>query len=143
MERVDHLAITVSDLDRSVGFYGDMLGFEETLRFKSNLPGIRRISFMCLRDAAIELIELEAASMFKDDPAMPGFKHLCLLVGDFDREYRRLMESGVKLLEGRHILNKDQLEVERSVLDVNMEKGLERAVFADPDGLPIEILRWL
>jgi catechol 2,3-dioxygenase-like lactoylglutathione lyase family enzyme len=143
MERVDHLAIGVSDLDRSVGFYGDMLGFEEFLRFNSKMPGIRRISLMRLREMVIELIELEDPKDFKEDPVMPGFKHLCLLVADFDREYGRLKELGVRVLEGPHVLNEEHLEVERSLVDVDMKKGLARAVFADPDGLPIEILKWL
>lgn len=141
--KTDHLAITVSDLERSMTFYTGLLGFKETLTFESKLPGIRKISFLRLGETTLELIELEDAKEFRDDPAMPGFKHLCLLVDDFDAEYNRLKNAGVRILEEPHVLNEEHLKVEYSAIEVDMKKGLKRAVFADPDGLPVEILKWL
>lgn len=143
IKRMDHLAVAVSDLEQSLKFYTEILGFEETLRFESKLPGIKRISFVRLGETTLELIEMENSKEFQDDPAMPGFKHLCLEVDDFDAEFDRLKQAGIKVLEEPHVLNEEHLNVGYSAINVDMKKGLKRAVFADPDGLPIEILKWL
>jgi len=143
IDKIDHLAIVVSDLEKSMDFYGKALGFEEILRFDSKLPGIKRISFMEKAGGVIELIELDDTKDFVDDPAMPGFKHLCVAVTDFDSDYERMKGMGVKVLEEPHVLNKEHLTTTLSKIDVNMKKGLKRAVFADPDGLPLEIMQWL
>jgi catechol 2,3-dioxygenase-like lactoylglutathione lyase family enzyme len=141
--KIDHFAMIVSDLDRSKDFYGGILGFEEILRFDSKLPGINRISFMRKSEGVLELLEIEAPKEFKDDPAMPGFKHLCVEVDDFDAEYERIRKLGVEVMEEPHVLNEQHLDTACSRIDIDMKKGLKRAVFADPDGLPLEILKWL
>ena len=143
IDKIDHLAIVVSDLEKSMGFYGEVLGFEEILRFESKLPGIKRISFMDKAGGVLELLELDGTKDFVDDPVMPGFKHLCVAVTDFDSDYERIKGMGVKVLEEPHVLNNEHLTKTSSTIDVNMENGLKRAVFADPDGLPLEIMQWL
>jgi lactoylglutathione lyase len=143
IDKIDHLAIVVSNLEKSMDFYGEALGFGEILRFDSKLPGIKRISFMDKSGGVIELIELESEKIFVDDPAMPGFKHLCVAVTDFDADYERIKGMGVKVLEEPHVLNSEHLTMTRSEIDVNIKRGLKRAVFADPDGLPLEIMQWL
>lgn len=141
--KIDHFAMIVSDLDRSKEFYGNILGFEEILRFDSKIPGINRISFMRKSEGVLELLEIEDPKEFKDDPAMPGFKHLCVEVDDFDAEYERIKGLGVEVMEDPHVLNEQHLDTAYSKIEVDMKKGLKRAVFADPDGLPLEILKWL
>jgi catechol 2,3-dioxygenase-like lactoylglutathione lyase family enzyme len=143
IENVDHLAMYVSDIERSIAFYRDVLGFEETLRWETNIPGVNQISFMKKCDGVIELFEIEGAKPLVDDPEMVGFKHLCVEVSDFDEEFERITGMGVKVLEEPHVLNSENLVTKHSTLELDMERGLKRAVFADPDGLPIEILYWL
>ncbi len=143
IKNVDHMALYVSDLDRSIAFYKDVLGFEETLRWGTKIPGVRQISFMRRGNSAIELFEIEDAKPLADDPKMAGFKHLCVEVSDFDEEYERMTSMGVRVLEEPQVLTSERLVTKFSTMDIDMEKGLKRAVFADPDGLEIEILHWL
>lgn len=143
IENVDHIAICVSDLERSIAFYRDVLGFEEILRWGTRIPGIKQISLVRKSNGVIELMEIEGAKPLEDDPKMAGFKHLCMEVSDFDEEYERMTGMGVSVLEEPHVLNSDHLVTVFSTMDLDMEKGLKRAVLADPDGVPIEILHWL
>ena len=34
--RIGHIHLTVTDLERSLAFYRDLLGFEETMRYKDS-----------------------------------------------------------------------------------------------------------
>lgn len=143
IKNVDHLAIYVAELERSIAFYRDVLGFEETIRWETKIPGVKQISFMKCGDAVIELFEIEGAKPLVDDPQMAGFKHLCIEVDDFDKDYERIAGMGVNVLEEPHVLNSENLITKLDTVGLDMEKGLKRAVFADPDGLPIELLYWL
>ena len=139
---IDHLEVTVSDLDRSVDFYTRLMGFDEVIRFDAQVPGMSRISFLKLGECMIELIEMEETKQGEDDPAVPGFKHLCLAVEDFESEVERLKAAGVEVKEDAHVLTGEHLRTVSSKVDLDMDKGLQRAVFADPDGLAVELLQW-
>src|SRR5690349_5620395 len=72
--RIDHVAIHVSDLDRSVAFYEQRFGFEKY--FQHAATGGMQIAYLKLGDTVLELTH-------KSDGPMKGF-HFCLEAENFD-----------------------------------------------------------
>ncbi len=85
---IDHVVIKVADLDRSIGFYCDVLGC--TLDWRRNEIGLAHLR---VGTAFIDL--LIGAPLPKD--AVRNMDHLCLTVPDFDAEQVRqhLQDHGV------------------------------------------------
>ncbi|MQA85505.1 MAG: bleomycin resistance protein [Streptosporangiales bacterium] len=104
---VGHTGITVSDLDRSVAFYRDVMGFPvtETIRLGGELvaqvTGLPEaeidIVFVTAPGHTIELLsyvkpEDRARSTLR--PCDPGFFHLCFMVDDIDRVVETVGAAG-------------------------------------------------
>ncbi|MBC7107863.1 MAG: VOC family protein [Methanomassiliicoccales archaeon] len=141
---VDHIAITVSDMGKSVEFYTKILGLEEVMRLKSKIPGIKEIAFLKSQNTMLELLAIEKPEKHAQEDLMKvGVKHLCFGVEDIAKEVERIKSLGIKMVEERHVLNAEHLETISSKLkNVDIRRGLERAVFADPDGILIEVAEW-
>src|ERR1051325_12076090 len=84
-KRIDHVAIHVKDLDRSVAFYERHFGFKKY--FQHAATGGLQIAYLKLGDTVLELTH-------KTDGAMAGF-HFCLETDDFDESVARLQRDGV------------------------------------------------
>ena len=67
-KRIDHVAIHVADLSRSVAFYEGHFGFENY--FEQEVVGGPRIAYLRLGDTVLELTH-------RSEGAMTGF-HFCL-----------------------------------------------------------------
>jgi catechol 2,3-dioxygenase-like lactoylglutathione lyase family enzyme len=142
---VGPIAMTVSDADRSAGFYRRVLGFDrvldteisgETYEQLHGVAGLRvRIVRMRLGDEAIDLMEyitprgrpIPADSRSNDR----WFQHVAIIVGDMDRAYAHLREHRVK-----------PVSAGPQQLPASNEKagGIRAFYFNDPDGHPLEIL---
>lgn len=144
-EAVDAIGITVSDLDRSVAFYTNILDFEEIGRFESSGPewerllgvfGARtRTARLRLGEETLELTEFLAP---RGRPVPPDsrsndlwFQHVAIIVSDMDRAYARLADVGVEHVSPRPQLLPDWNEA---------AGGIEAFYFRDPDGHILEIL---
>ena len=88
--RSSHVGINVSDLDRSIGFYESLLGFQLVSRIV--LEDGLRIGFLELPEQfQIELVETGI-----DEPRGDGaWNHVCLRVADFDECCQRLQAEGI------------------------------------------------
>jgi catechol 2,3-dioxygenase-like lactoylglutathione lyase family enzyme len=109
---IHHTAISTPDLERLVGFYRDVLGFEEVLDFSwpKGTENLNRTH--ALDDTAARVVMLRAANTLLEifeyttpkprpgDPKRPlcdhGITHLCLDVQDIDAEYERLAAAGMQ-----------------------------------------------
>lgn len=120
--RLHHVALIVSDYERSKAFYTEVLGLPivaETYREE-------RASWKL--DLALENGQLELFS-FPNPPARPtrpeacGLRHLAFSVDDLDAEVDRLTTIGVAVENIR----------------CDTLTGGRFTFFADPDGLPIEL----
>ena len=142
IKNVDHIAITVTDLDRSVEFYTKALGMKEVLRWKSKIPGIREIAFVKTEGGMLELLAVDKPKKARpDDIAEAGVKHLCFGVTEIEMEIERLKKMKVPVIQDFHVLNEEHLETKSGTMKLDLKKGLKRIVFADPDGIPIELLQ--
>jgi len=109
--RVDHVGLTVRDMDAAVAFYRDVVGMEVALdrEFGPELGrvigvpgGAARIVHMRLGDSVVELFAYHhpAGRARRTDfqPADLGLTHIGFRVDDFWGTYRRLQERGVRFL---------------------------------------------
>lgn len=104
-----HTGFQVADLDRSLSFYRDLLGFEEIWRrvvteeYIGTLVGYPGLELhqALLRipgsEHCLELLDYRNVERAAVDTrtANPGTAHICLIVQDLASLYERLREAGV------------------------------------------------
>ncbi|MFT4518391.1 MAG: glyoxylase I family protein [Halioglobus sp.] len=141
VQRLSHIGICVSDLERSVDFYQHVLGFEELSRLlvagpeAAKLLAIENVELQAVyleRDGTrIELLHYPAAGHQGDAVPVPmnrlGFTHLSLRIDDLDSIKQAIEQAGGTTLA-------DTL-VEKE------EWGTKALFVTDPDGLRIELLQ--
>ena len=138
-----HTGLTVSDLDRSVAFFRDVLDCEVTgedaadAGFMARLTGVAgasaRLAFLKLPGHAVELIEYDgpadkAASTLR--PCDPGFAHISFTVDGIEALVAACREHGFASV--------------RPVLTMadGPAQGTKVVYLRDPDGLTIELIEW-
>jgi catechol 2,3-dioxygenase-like lactoylglutathione lyase family enzyme len=142
---VETIGMTVADLDRSIEFFGDVLGFEMLSKTELSgrpyelLHGVfgarMRVARLRLGDEQIELTEYLAPRGRPYPADTRGndrwFQHIAIVVSDIDRAYARLRERGVA-----HASSGPQ-----RLPDWNPNAGgIAAHYFRDPDGHFLEIL---
>jgi len=139
--RMTHIGVCVADLDRSIRFYRDLLGFR--LRSEFEVQGEPSDTLLRLRDVQLKAVYLERdgtriellsyASPPVTGTAEPrpmnarGLTHLSLRVDNLTTTLRTLREAGVRVLDD-------------SFIDIPMVEAA--AIFVcDPDGTLVELLQ--
>ncbi len=128
IRRIDHVTMTVSDLERSVAFYTGLLHFQ--VDHEMWIPeSLLRIVFLRLGETILELFGPPHTHgiMVNDINEVIGYKHICLLVDSVDEEYARLSAAGVQF---------------RST-PVTVQDSVRVAFLRDPDGMDIELIEYL
>ena len=138
--RFSHVGICVADLERSLAFYRDALGFREVSRL--DVAGEAPETLLQLQDVDLEAVFLERdgvriellhyrspAHRGSGDPRPMnalGLTHLSLRVGDLAAAIAALERAGARVLHATRTWN---------------EELASGAVFAvDPDGTRIELI---
>jgi lactoylglutathione lyase len=119
--RIDHVALHVSDLDRSVDFYERNFGFKKYFQHAGGGSG-HQIAYLRLGDSVLELTH------YPEGSAMAGF-HFCLEAEDFNSAVTDLQKRGVEIVRPPH----------ETAAREEREKGWRRVVFGGPDGELIEL----
>jgi catechol 2,3-dioxygenase-like lactoylglutathione lyase family enzyme len=146
-QSVEAIGMTVSDIDRSVAFFKDVLTFEPVSDIEvagqeyDRLQGVfgtrMRIVGMRLGDEQIELTQY-LAPRGRPIPVDSRsndrwFQHIAIIVSDMDTAYARLRQHKVE-----HASPEPQ-----RLPDWNAEAGgIKAFYFKDPDGHPLEILQF-
>ncbi len=144
---VEAVGMTVSDVDRAVQFFTDVLAFEKVSEVElwgteyERLQGVfglrMRVARLRLGDEQIELTEyltpkgrpIPVDSRSNDR----WFQHIAIIVSDMDRAYEVLRENRVE-----HASTAPQ-----RLPDWNEAAGgIKAFYFKDPDGHPLEILEF-
>ena len=139
-----HHGFTVSDVDRSIAFYRDLLGLNvifDTIR--ENRPaldsmlghkGIRYRVAHFQDDAKSFILETiqyltPPVKASEIDVHHVGISHLCFRVDNIHARYSRLMDAGVRC-------NHPPVEFR-----VNEDTTLWNLYLFDPDGIPMELIQ--
>lgn len=111
IERIDHTAISVPDLERALAFYCGLLGFEIEIKTAWGAGNTRNDTVIGRADTAGKNALIKAGDTrielfeYENPPPSPqhgerfvwdhGITHLCFVVDDIQREFGRLCEAGV------------------------------------------------
>jgi len=117
----NHLALSVSDVDRSAEFYKDVLGLEEITN-RTKMEGIRWFSLN-------EGKELHLISVIKEKVTINKAVHFALTTPDFD--------NFVIIFESKDIKYSDWLGTEGKI-NIRAD-GIKQIFFQDPEGYWIEV----
>ncbi len=124
VERIDHLVLTVADIEATVAFYEGILG-------------MRRVDFgegrVALAFGRQKINLHQAGQEFepKADKVMPGSADLCFIVADpLEDSLVELAQAGVDLIEG-------------PVIRTGAIGSIRSLYLRDPDGNLIEISSYL
>lgn len=147
--KLDHFNIVTRDMARSVAFYRDLLGFEQT--FEATLEGewIERVTglsgarahcvFLQLPDVDVRLELLQylapPGEEFAENaqPNTIGLRHLAFETSDLDVLSKRLHKAGTTFVSA-------PVEVPFPVGPQQLKKRL--CYFRDPDGVLLELAEY-
>lgn len=148
--QVTQVSITVSDLDKIVPFYEQVLNFNKVNEYElqcnklQQLFGIQDSMIVMkavqlqLGDEFIELLEFET---FLEERALPAdsrsndlwFQHIAIVVSDMERVYERLRKFGVQ-----HVSTAPQTLPPY----LPAAAGISAFYFRDPDGHNLEVINF-
>lgn len=143
MNNVDHTGITVSDLDRSLAFYEDILECErlsvssisgQGISRGVNVPNARlRFALLRTSNTIIELIEYEQprGKPIERSNNDIGSAHIAFQVDDIWKKYEELRDKGIEFNAEPYTF---------SDADGNPAgSGTTFVYFKDPDGIQLEM----
>src|SRR5712671_4593158 len=92
-----HIALKVKDIDKSLDFYVNRMGFPEMFRLERE----GQLWIVYLRITDDQYLELfpDATGDHAPPFAAVGFNHLCLEVDDMDAAIQEITDRGVKLTQ--------------------------------------------
>ena len=138
--RFTHIGLCVSDLERSIAFYRDVLGFAEVAR-RLNITDAGSANLLDFPDMDVELVYLERdgirvellwyrvpAAVFEEGRRpmhRVGLTHLAFRVGDLDDLCRRIEAGGGTVLPAT---------------TATFEQGNRGIMTLDPDGVRVELI---
>jgi catechol 2,3-dioxygenase-like lactoylglutathione lyase family enzyme len=145
---IHHVAVNVSDLERSIAFYRDVLGFRKVLDMKADGPANQRMLrrppgtkirsvMMAQGDSAmgeIELIQMEPLEQRQTGPKRPGDLGIWVISLEVKDEpladvCRRLHDQGVKFFS------------DRETIDLEGYAPMQAVMLEDPDGNLVELVQ--
>lgn len=124
-KRIDHVELTPHDIEKTISFYTDILGFEIKSRETIGMPPLRGIAYLTLGDTMMEFLDVENPESAPPNPWTAGYKAIAIEVDNMDETVAYLKEKGVDIVWGPMNIG-----------------GPIRAEIRDPDGFTIELRQW-
>jgi catechol 2,3-dioxygenase-like lactoylglutathione lyase family enzyme len=128
---LDHIGLSVADLDAQVAWYCEAFGLTESTPFEIAPLQLRGTFLVGDGGLAIELLERRGSAPGLQAPDQAtalltrGYGHICLRVDDVDLLHERLLAAGAG---------------ERMAPQAAPEPGVRMSFIADPEGNLIELL---
>jgi catechol 2,3-dioxygenase-like lactoylglutathione lyase family enzyme len=127
---LDHVGLSVADLDAQAAWYGAALGLRSVLPFELAGLGVRGVFVVSDEGWALELLERSGSRAPAPAPDAAsallthGYGHICLRVGDLDAAHTGLLAAGA---------------TEKMAPQASPEPGVRMSFVADPEGNLIEL----
>jgi catechol 2,3-dioxygenase-like lactoylglutathione lyase family enzyme len=123
MPRIGQIGIRCTDLQKSLSFYRDILGFEEFMRLQMDGG---QVIILRAGSVDLELIEASPTEEPLEVEGRCGLNHFALFVRTIDETVRDLKAKGVKILS-------EPTEASRNIWGAFIE---------GPDGVRIELVQF-
>jgi lactoylglutathione lyase len=120
---IGHVALKVKDIEKSLAFYTEKIGFPEMFRLNHEDGRVRLVYLRITDDQYLEIFP-EAVQDSAPGPETNGINHFCLIVEDIENVIRQLSEKDVPL----HLPLKTGADNNR------------QAWIRDPDGNRVELM---
>ena len=128
--KIGHIALSVSNIDRSTGFYRKNFGFKCSKKYWLKSLGLK-ICIIKKDNVALELFEFKKhkplpkyRKNLESDLVTLGTKHFAFAVEDIERTYKKLKKSSVRFMTDMRVF----------------ENSLKFFFIKDPDGILVEIM---
>lgn len=126
LNNVNHIAIIASEIERSIAFYVDVLGFSIIRKVYREDRNSWKVDLALNDNYLIELFTFPNAPERPSYPEALGLRHLAFTVDDIDACIAELKSKGV----------------EREGIRIDPFTECRCTFFSDPDGLPLELVEW-
>jgi catechol 2,3-dioxygenase-like lactoylglutathione lyase family enzyme len=127
-KRIDHIEIVTAQLERTVAFYTDVLGFRIKARDRIERPGgsALDLAYLDLGGTTVELLSWQGVAV-DPEPKLEhlGYRMMALEVDDMDKTIAELKQKGIEIVWGPMV-----------------RATYARAEIADPNGYRIELRHW-
>lgn len=124
-KRIDHIEITTGNLEKTLPFYMNVLGFKIKQRNKMDRPPLEEIIYLTLGDTMIEVLSVKDPAPLATQPWQVGYRMMALEVENVD--------EALEYLKGKSV------EISRMPSATGTSK---RAEIKDPEGRSIELRQW-
>jgi lactoylglutathione lyase len=133
IKTIDHIGILTNDLQQSVDFYTDVLGFSISAKIEKDDVGFAAI-FVEKNGSRIELIgyrgkipkRSESIEIKLGEGSIPINDHITFTVDDIEATVTEIKEKGVEF----------------GLEPIQVEGGMKIASFKDPNGVLIELVEY-
>ncbi len=124
-KRIDHVEMIPRDMQKTIDFYTQVLGFSVKSRRKMDAGPMKEIVFLTLGDTMIEFLDVQNVQESTPDTRRMGYRMIALEVEDMERALGYLKGKGISPSMGPVTLGTSK-----------------RAEILDPNGNSIEIRQW-
>ena len=119
---LEHVNLTVSDVNRTADFYSDLLGFK--VRWRGKTTSGQAAAHVGTDRFYLALFQAKSKGRAHSDYGEVGMNHFGFVVDDLDATRERLVAAGVT-----------------PHLEADYEPG-RRLYFMDPDGIEVELVEY-
>ena len=96
-KEIEHIEIITPNLEESIKFYSEIIGFEIINRKTIGVRGVSEIAHLSLNNSRLELIEIRKAAPVLEQPHV-GYRMMALLVDDMEKAIKHLKTNDVKIV---------------------------------------------
>lgn len=145
--KLHHVGLSVGDLDESIAFWSEFMGFE--LEFRKHIEPIRtHLAFMRRGDFRMELFQKEGSNATPPERHKPntdlgvqGTKHVCFSVEDVQSTLDILFEKDIPIVGVMRDMGKPMLfEDDPRILDGDEKEPANAFFFLAPSQILVEII---
>ena len=140
IEGLDHVGVVVADMDRTIRFYTELLGFSVLARYEPDSPYQREIAYLKFPGNSGAKLELYSMKQLPSGEASyerkVGMREIALRVSDVKTELERLRKAGAEVMSEPAYSEADTLSNDSPV------KKRMRGAIKGPDGVIIGLYQW-